>query len=70
MADTDYVFLKDMNGTVIKPVTDLAAINLTTINGVVVQGNTIGILGDYVADCYKDEVMELATAGAVTVLSS
>lgn len=62
---TDYVFLKNINGELIKPVTDLAAINLTTVNGVVVQGNTIGIMSDYITSCYHAEMVTHTTAGQV-----
>lgn len=61
----DYVYLKNINGELIKPVTDLAAINLATINGVVVQGNTIGIMSDYITSCYHDEMVVHTTAGQV-----
>ena len=63
---TDYVYLKNINGELIKPVTDLAAINLTTINGVAVQGNTIGVMSDYITSCYHSEMVEHTTAGEVT----
>ena len=62
---TDYVYLKNINGELIKPVTDLAAVNLTTINGIAVQGNTIGILSDYITSCYATETIEHATSGVV-----
>lgn len=60
---TDYILLKNINGEPVKPVTDLAAINMTTINGVVVQGNTIGVMSDYINSCYHAEMVERATAG-------
>ena len=60
---TDYIFLKNINGELIKPVTDLAAINMTTINGIAVQGNTIGVMSDYINSCYHAEMVERATAG-------
>ena len=60
---TDYVYFKNINGELIKPVTDLAAINMTTINGVVVQGNTIGVMSEYITNCYHNEMVERTTAG-------
>lgn len=66
MPTTDYIFLKNINGEIIKPVTDLAAINLTTINGIVVQGNTIGVMSDYITSCYHAEMVTHTTAGEAT----
>ena len=60
---TDYILMKNTNGELVKPVTDLAAINMATVNGIVVQGNTIGIMSDYINSCYHAEMVERATAG-------
>ena len=66
MPTTDYIFLKNINGEIIKPITDLAAINLATVNGIVVQGNTIGVMSDYITSCYHAEMVEHTTAGEPT----
>lgn len=62
---TTYVFIKNLNGEIVKPVTDLAAINLATVNGIVVSGNTIGIMSDYITSCYHAEMITHTTAGQV-----
>lgn len=41
MANNDYVYLTTSDGTRVKPVTDLAAINLITKDGIEVSSNTI-----------------------------
>ena len=48
----DYVNLTSVDGqTILRPVTDLAAINMTTVNGIAVNpvnGGTIGIVDGYI----------------------
>lgn len=61
MSDT-YVYLKNLQGVTIKPVTDLSAINLTTGDGIGVKGNTIGVVAGYVAQTAYTELTDPATA--------
>ena len=52
---SDYVQLKNLQGQPLKPVTDLAAINMTTTNGIQVvpaNGGTIGITSGYINSAY------------------
>lgn len=51
MAD-NYVFLKNFGGEVINPRTELGAIDMTTVNGIVVSANTIGIMDGYIESSY------------------
>ena len=51
MAD-NYVFLKNLGGEVINPRTELGAIDMTTVNGIVVSANTIGIMDGYIESSY------------------
>ena len=56
-----YVYLKNISGTVIKPITDLSAINMTTTNGIAVEqvnGGTIGIRDGYIESCYYAEMVD------------
>ena len=57
----DYVYLKNISGSIIKPVTDLAAINLTAVNGIAVDasnGGTIGIRAGYIESCVVAELTQ------------
>ena len=54
----DYVNLKNLQGVEIKPITDLAAINLTEVNGIAVEGNTIGIQDGYIESAYYTEMVD------------
>lgn len=57
----DYVYLKNISGTLIKPVTDLAAINMTYTNGVEVNkvnGGTIGIVDGYIESSYYENMID------------
>lgn len=65
MPDNNYRYLKDLQNNVIKPVTDLAAVNLTTANGIAVDDNTIGVQNGYVASCAYMELTDPATAANV-----
>ena len=61
MATNDYVYLKNVNGQIIKPVTDLSAINMTTTNGIAVDasnGGTIGIRSGYIENCVVTELSQ------------
>ena len=61
MATNDYVYLKNVNGQMIKPVTDLSAINMTTTNGIAVDasnGGTIGIRSGYIENCVVTELSQ------------
>ena len=56
-----YVYLKNISGTVIKPITDLSGINMTTTNGIAVvqtNGGTIGIRDGYIESCYYAEMVD------------
>ena len=56
-----YVYLKNISGTVIKPITDLSAINMTITNGIAVEqvnGGTIGIRDGYIESCYYTEMVD------------
>ena len=56
-----YVYLKNISGTVIKPITDLSGINMTTTNGIAVvqtNGGTIGIRDGYIESCYYNEMVD------------
>ena len=69
---SDYVYLKNLNGQQIKPVTDLAAINMTTTNGIgvsTVNGGTIGIIDGYIESAYYTEMADPAV-GAANVSSA
>ena len=66
----EYVVLKNQNGSVITPVTDLTAINMTTINGIVVSAGTIGIMPGYIESCCFMELAMPTTAAVVTSASS
>ena len=60
MTTPEYVQLTDVGGTNIKPVTDLAAINLTTTNGIVVDasnGGTIGVADGFVESRYYNNMI-------------
>jgi len=57
-----YVYLKNLNGDTVKPITDLSAVTLTTANGVLVVGNTIGVENGYVASCAYEALTDPATA--------
>ena len=55
-----YVYLTDVGGTKIKPITDLAAINMTTSNGIEVMsagGGTIGIVPGYIESKYYNNMV-------------
>lgn len=55
MPDAPYIYLHDINGNPIKPVTDLSAINMTTTNGIHIEpvnGGTIGIRDGYIQSSY------------------
>jgi len=68
----EYVYIADVSGTPIKPVTDLAAINMTTTNGIQVEqvnGGTIGIQRGYIESCYFMEMMDPAAGPAVPTSS-
>ena len=58
----NYVYLKNLQGEVIKPITDLSAINLTPGNGIGVTGDTIGITDGYVASATFESLTDPATA--------
>ena len=67
MANDDYIFLHDINGNPIKPVTDLSAINMTTTNGIHVEqlnGGTIGIQTGYIESAYYTEMVDPAVGPA------
>lgn len=67
---TGYGYLKNISGTVIKPITDLSAINMTITNGIAVEqvnGGTIGIRAGYIESCYYTEMVEPGVGpGSVT----
>ena len=63
MPDPVYITVKNINGGALSPKTELSAIDMTTINGIVVAGNTIGIMTGYIESCYHNEMVERTTAG-------
>lgn len=69
---SEYAYLVSVSGTTIKPVTDLAAINMTTTNGIQVEqvnGGTIGIQRGYIESCYFVGMMDPAAGPAVPTSS-
>ena len=61
MPDAPYIYLHDINGNPIKPVTDLAALNVTTTNGIHIEpvnGGTIGIRDGYIQSSYYLSMMD------------
>lgn len=54
----NYVYLKNLSQEVIKPRTDLAALDLTTVNGIAVLGNTMGIADGYIESAYYMNMVE------------
>ena len=69
MANNDYVTLADVNGNDIYPITDLAAINMTTADGIQVaqtNGGTIGIQSGYIESRYWTN-MTSPGVGAATI---
>lgn len=73
MTDPEYVSIVDMDGNAVKPVTDLAALNMTTTNGIAVvqtNGGTIGIRAGYIESCFCTNIMEAGVGPAIPSSSS
>lgn len=62
----NYVDLKNVGGAIIRPITDLAAVNMTTVNGLVVSGNTVGIRNGYIESCVVTELSQADQAASVS----
>ena len=66
---SDYVLMVSTDGnTTLKPITDLAAINMTTTNGIAVvqtNGGTIGIRAGYIESCFCANMMDSGVGPAV-----
>ena len=68
MPNPDYVVIVDSGGSAVRPITDLAAINMTTTNGIAVvqtNGGTIGIRAGYIESCFCANMMDSGVGPAI-----